>query len=378
LKDALSNNENFSFESKKVDNFSQSLEKFDLVILHQLPSSSQSLNRQIREINRLKIPSLYILGSQTSIQKLNNVQEGLKITSVRANSEEAQGIINKNFKNFAVNQSYIDILEDFPPLFTIFGSYQINNQSDVFLFQKVKNISTPNPLIYFSEKDEQKIGFITGEGLWRWRLYNYKVDENHEIFNDFLSKIVQYLTLNVKKERLIINIEKSYAQNKTIEVAAELYNKNFELVNNPEMKMVIHSSNGLDYEYVFNKTLKSYTIDITGLPSGKYTYRIDVKLGNEVFKKEGEFIVYKNNIELAHTKANHNLLNKLSIKLGGRVFLVEEIDNIKENIAQKGELKPVVSFDKKLNDLINIKALLIVLILFISIEWFIRKYFGGY
>jgi len=378
IRSTLVKNESFSFTSYAIKDFSGKLQDYDLVIFHQLPSVNYSLNNQIRQINNAKIPVLFILGSQTSIQNLNQVQSGLKISSVRSNSELSQVAFNKDFISFNLDETSRKVMEEFPPLNTVFGTYMVNNQGDILFFQKNKNIQTSAPLIYFSEMNEHKIGYITGEGLWRWRLYNYKAMENQEIFNQLLNKSIQYLTLNVKKDRLSIDIEKTYAQNRMITIGAELYNKNFELLNDPELKLFISSPKGLKYEYVFNKSVKAYELKIAGLPLGKYNYKAEVKLGDEQLSKSGEFIVYENSIELMQTRANFNLLYQLAGKNGGDVILVENIDQLPEKLKNNSHFKPIISYHKKLNDFINMKALLIVLLVFISIEWFIRKYFGGY
>lgn len=378
IRSTLVKNESFSFTSHAIKDFSGKLQEYDLIIFHQLPSANYSLNSQIRQINNAKIPALFILGSQTSIQSFNHVQSELKINSVRSNAELSQVAFNKDFISFNVDEASRIVLEEFPPLNTVFGTYTVSNQGNILFFQKNKNIQTSAPLIYFSEMNEHKMGYITGEGLWRWRLYNYKVMENQEIFDHLINKSIQYLTLNVKKDRLNIDIDKTYAQNQVIPVNAELYNKNFELVNDPELKFQINSSKALKYEYVFNKSIKAYELKIAGLPAGKYNYKADVKLGDEFLSKTGEFLVYENSIELMQTKADFNLLYQLARKNGGEVILVENLEKLPEILNTKSNFKPIISYHKKLNDFINMKALLILLLAFVSTEWFIRKYFGGY
>lgn len=378
IQSACARNENYNIELSSIEEFKGSLEDIDLVILHQLPSVRYSLNSEFQQIKKYKTPVLYITGSQTSIQKFNNAQSDLRISRVRSNNEEIQVAINKNFNIFRIEEETAEILESFPPLNAMLGSFRVSNQNNILAFQKIKNIKTAAPLIYFTEQDNHKYGFILGEGVWKWKLHDFKKHQNHDVFNEFITKTVQYLTLNVKKERLNLNIKKTYAQNEAISIDAELYNKNFELVNDPELKLFLESNKGLKYEYTFNKTIRNYDLKIANLPEGKYAFKAEVRFGNEIISKSGEFIIYKNNIELLQTRANHKLLYLLADKHNGEVFNYLELDKLKENIKNSETIKPIISYEKKLNDLINIKALLIILILFISLEWFVRKYFGGY
>ena len=57
-----------------------------------------------------------------------------------------------------------------------------------------------------------------GEGLWKWRMQEYKVFSDHSITNELIIKTVQYLALKNKNEvRKDINNKISYYNYENIE-----------------------------------------------------------------------------------------------------------------------------------------------------------------
>ena len=77
---------------------------------------------------------------------------------------------------------------------------------------------------------------------------------------------------------------------------AELFNKNYELINDPEVSMLIADKEN-KYSYVFSRHLTSYHLDAGRFPPGDYHWKAWVKHGGETYEKTGRFSVNKNTIE---------------------------------------------------------------------------------
>ena len=77
-----------------------------------------------------------------------------------------QGVLNTNFSSFTIP----DIgFSDFPPLVTAFGEVNFKSEADIALFQRIGRITTEQPLIAASESNGQRVVYLLGEGLWKWR-----------------------------------------------------------------------------------------------------------------------------------------------------------------------------------------------------------------
>ncbi|MDD4395767.1 MAG: hypothetical protein PHQ33_07775, partial [Bacteroidales bacterium] len=59
-------------------------------------------------------------------------------------------------------------------------------------------------------------------------------------------------------------------------------------------------------------------------------------------------------------------------------FTVNDMEKIEQVIKDNENIKPIVSYNKKYSLLLNSWIYLLLIILLLGIEWFIRKWGGGY
>jgi len=83
-------------------------------------------------------------------------------------------------------------------------------------------------------------------------------------------------------------------------------------------------------------------------------------------------------LEDINSVADHRLLEAIASETGGTSYFSDGIDEMIENIRNRDDIKPVVYSKKRYTDLVDFYPLLILLILMMSVEWFLRKYSGSY
>ncbi len=112
------------------------------------------------------------------------------------------------------------------------------------------------------------------------------------------------------------------------------------------------------------------------LEPGEYTYEAKVKVADQVLTKKGVIAVKPVMAEMNTTVANHALLYRMASASNGSVFYKEQKQQLIDAIAKNDYVKPVTYSDVKTSELIELKWLLAMIITFLSIEWFIRKFSG--
>ncbi|MCF6366743.1 MAG: hypothetical protein L3J35_11130 [Bacteroidales bacterium] len=379
IRQALELNQNFETDFFLANKFNKPVYAYNLIILHQLPSKYNSGTAVISQIKQSNIPVLYILGSQSSLQKFDNLNTGLTTGAYANSADEVKGKLNQNFTLFEVNPDIETISLNAPPMLSAFGNYKTSGDAQILFSRKVRNIDTGFPLIVFnSATGGKKTAVITGEGIWRWRIFDYKSNQNHYLFNELINKIVQYLTQKETKERFKIIAEKIIPENQEIVIKAEVYDKNFELVNAGDVNIQISDSAKQIKDYIFEKSGKSYKIDIGKLPSGDYSWKAETIIKGKRYKKEGIFSVVPLNIEAENTIADHNILYKISENTGGKLFYPKEISKLLESVQKNENIVPVAYSEKKTESLINFKIIFFLLTALLTGEWFMRKFRGAY
>ena len=372
LRFVVENNQNYQIDVKAIKDVTSTSE-YDLVIVHNFVSESKVLNEALENGS---VPILLINGLSTDMRSLQNLKVGF--TGTGNSSEELAFVHNVGFKDILLQPKIIQMLANAPPLHAPFGNYSFSKALDILAYQKVGNVQLDNPLIYFTQKGKSKIGVIMGEGIWRWRLYDQLRNSSTLIFEDFIAKIITYLAVKDNKDPFRVNIKNELLENEEVLLGAELYNKSFELVNEPEVDFEFTNELGKKFESTFLKTSNAYQLSLGKLPNGIYTWTASTTFQGKKFTKSGTFLVNEIKLEWLNTTADHRLLRNISANSGGKFYFPNQMESITSDISSSDAIATVVYQEKAFNDLIDYKWLFFAILIFISVEWFFRKYNGAY
>ena len=377
-KQAIESNENYQVVLKFINDFNpQSLKDYNLAILHQLPGMHGEGNGIIKQLKDKKIPLLYVMGSQTGITVLNGIENTLSITGSQAIANDVLPVMNPAFSLFTLNEEELASLKKFPPLQSPYGHYSVRGESAILFKQQIGYVKTDFPLIFFSRNTENKVGFICGEGFWKWRLYDAELSKQ-QVTQSLVSKMVQYMAAKDDKSLFrISNTKKRFDENESVLFDAEVYNESYELINSPEVQMSIKNAEGKTFNYTFSKTEKAYTLNAGLMPIGNYNYEATVNIGSKTEHLKGAFTVMPLQVEFLQTVADHQLLNQLSSQSEGKLFYPAQADELIKTIKQNATIKPIIYKQEEVKSWINLKWLFFVLLGLLSVEWFVRKWNGS-
>lgn len=379
LRDAITSNMNYELQESLFGDFTGDLEKYSLVILHELPSLNEPADAMLRSIAEKKIPELFILGTQSDINRFNQWKSGLKIVAPgKVVFDEAVPVLNPGFTAFSLSDETKAWLTDLPPLISPLGEYQVDNASRVLLNQRIGSVETSRPLILFNETLDGRTGVIAGEGIWKWRIYNYAKTKDHLAFNELINKTIQFLSLKDQKKNFRIYNKSNYRENEPLIFDAEVYNENYELTNEPEVGITIKDEDAKEFPFVFNKSGNAYHLDAGNFPPGNYSYEAKATLGSNNYTTAGQFSVSSIDLEALNTVADHHLLYQLAQETGGKMVYPSNMDQLADNILARDDIRPVTYTRKKYEDLLNKGWVLALIIGLLTLEWFIRKRAGSY
>jgi hypothetical protein len=111
---------------------------------------------------------------------------------------------------------------------------------------------------------------------------------------------------------------------------------------------------------------------------GDYTFDANVDIAGKVFNETGRFTVTPVNFENLDLRANHNMLYQLAVESGGRFYAPNEIEKLIADLQNNDRLKATSYYQEMINELLNLKWLFFVVLLLLSVEWFLRKFWGIY
>lgn len=368
LKKSIESNKQRSLEIINIDNFNGQINDYQLIILYQ---PNNKFKNVVAQINQNRNNYLLFTGSNTDWNFINRNKLGLTKSAI-SESENYGAVFNDNFLTFLQE----DIgFNNFPPLKDKFGEVKISKSHQTLLHQNINGIETQQPQLITSDLNNQKVGVIFGEGIWRWRAASFLNSNSFENFDKFIGNLIQYLASNKKRNRLEVNAENIYPANSTINVSAFYTDKNYKFDARVSLELTVTNlKTKKKVKVPFSIVNNSFQTEIADLSSGNYEYKVTVLEQN--ISKTGQFIITEFEIENQFTNANMEKLEKLANNTGGKLFYVDQIDELTSELIKNKTFYTIQESKVKPQNLINWRWILFLVISLFTLEWFIRKYYG--
>ncbi|MEC7645887.1 MAG: hypothetical protein VX689_00195 [Bacteroidota bacterium] len=361
-KSAIESNQNYKIDIEDI-NSNVLIEKYQLVVLFGISSIPTSILNS-------NIP-LIIFNSKSS--DYIDLRSGIIFTQ-QGGVQEVGAFKNHSFLKFSFSAELLRLIEEAPPLFSFFGQYEYKGDIEFVLKQKIGGFESNNPIIMIQNLNFRKICFISSEGWWKWKLYDYSLNKTNFAFDELFSKLSQYLILQEDKSLFRLEYAKQYEENSEVVFRAAVYNESYELVNEKEVFLKLVDEKNKEYNFKFFQEGDDLVARLGVLEAGTYNFTANVQ-DSDLFKK-GVFDVKKIQIEQFGLAANHQVLDKISFLSNGKLFYLNDIQNLIDHVKKSKGNHKLIHSKEKLEGLINISWILLSLLVLISVEWFFRKYNG--
>ncbi len=379
FKQILRQNKNYEIDIKYASDADLNVTKYDFILLHNLPSKEFDISAILASAAKRTTPLLFVVGTQTDLSRLNVAQNVMTINQTIESSNESQAYANTAFNAYTVSDAIPGAVKRFPPMISPFGEYDSGLNTKTILYQTIKDVDTKYPLIAISDQSNRRTGVLAGEGIWKWRMFDFMADSDYGTTDEIVGKLVQYLVLKEDKRKFRSYTNKNiYKENESIYLDAQLYNDNFELINNPEVYASISNAAGKKYDYTFSRNSNYYTLDAGRLPPGRYSYVAKTTHNGKELNNKGSFTVQAVELEQYDLGARHDILHLLSSKYGGKVYQADQINTIAEELKVSDKIKPIAYYTNHTKNILNLRWIFGLLAVLLVLEWFLRRYFGSY
>lgn len=367
IKRAIESNAQRKVTLLKTNSISD-LKKYNLLILYQ-PTASF---RKVFDANKnLRINTFIITGMSTDFNLLNQMQSDLDFKLTNKKEDFTSSLVT-DFNLFSQNDIQF---EQFPPLENPFGKITEKGSLNTLLTAKVNGIDVGNPILTFSEKGNSRSAYLLGENSWKWRMESHVINQSYEKYDQFIDKIIQYLSTNSAKKSLLVEHESFYNSGETIEIFAQYFNKSYELEENANLSINLTNKNTKSTKnYNFSKANNGYQAIFDGLEPGNYAFQVKESSSNASYN--GTFEVLDFDVEKQFVNPDVSKLQQLANQNKGEVIHPNQIDKLIQKLLEKDTYLPVEKSLVKNSPLIDWIFLLIILAVSLASEWFVRKFNG--
>lgn len=274
------------------------------------------------------------------------------------------------------------IWKNFPPFDS--GDRVLGSKSGASVLAVYSESKTPQgkmPALAIQRFGEGRVVWIGAREFWRLGFLPLGMEKNSQmegiegnvVFDQFLGNLFRWLVLREGKGRLRIATDKRvYSSGEPIQFEASLYNESLESLDGAIVSVKIQSGVPTPL-HLFNVGKGRYRGRLNALPPGQYSFVASAQWsGNEMDRKEGEFLVEDLSLEFFDLEINSDLLKKIAEVSGGQVISQRDLPRGLEGISPKGE---AVQFSKEFN-LANLPYLYLLLLVSLALEWSIRRRHG--
>jgi hypothetical protein len=333
----------------------------------------QKVKSKITEKN---LPYFYLLGSNSESIDLNSINELLPFTQTRRFEEvflAQPNFIDKNSSLITSEKNGKLNPDNLPPVAYPNKGFRVKPGSRTIATAKVNNISTEFPMIITNNQaGRRSITFLAGN-VWRWR-----IDSNNQTANFFdhlIYNSIQWLRVSDKQRKFFVETSKQiYAAGEQVTFIAELYDDKLEPVDDGEISITI-TGGGNEYSLRLTNTEPGiYTGSINIPQQGDFSFLATAKLNESTIGNyDGRFNIGEVNLEKLQTVMNENYLKMLASLTGGTYNYIDESDEVFQKIETLNRNKIKESASSVTYDPLSLEGILLLLILLLSVEWFIRK-----
>lgn len=245
-------------------------------------------------------------------------------------------------------------------------------------YQYKLNVEPNNSLLYGSSSgkkyplisffiDANKSCVINGTNLWKTKLLDFRINKNHSQIEDFFYNIVSFLSSSNKNSQLVVNTDKSnYMSNESINIDAYTFNSVLKLSSADSIFISVDTKTR-------NKMLKTgqkYSSSFSKLSKGAHKIKVEAYINGSKIIKSKTVKVFDIDIENQNISSDFEIMKNIAYNNNGSVVMSTDIKDLTTKVRSAK-----VEYDKKTENIIDNKWAILLLLLTLSLEWALRKYF---
>ena len=342
--------------------------EYQLVILYQ---PNNKFTKILSDVKKANTNFFIITGIQTNWNFLNKNQKYFTKNNI-SKTENYVTNFNTNYDEFIVED--IGFL-NFSPLEDYFGEITFLTPYKTLLYQNIGEFETENPLLATFTDNNRRGAVLFGENSWKWRMLTNVEHLSFEKFDTFFNKLIHYLSSKKRSSQLEIEYEPFIYANSDVKIKAQFFDATYAFDATANLQLSLINDNTKEIiKLPFTLKNNNYEIVLSNLNPGNYN--LTVTVDNYKVIKKGKFIISKYDTEQQFVTSNAKHLKSISELSKGNFSHINETDRLLTSLLSDKRYNTIQKSTEKIVSLIEWKLLLGLSILFLSLEWFIRKHRG--
>ena len=357
------------------------LREADLIVLVGFPTEetpSSLINDVQAIIEDENKPVLFLENITADVQRIDDL---LPVAIEQTRREEHQTFVNvpeaqAGHSLFRIGEERKTVRwEALPPVFRTMHRYAVRPGSETVMTHRLQNTPLDDPFLVIRSVGGRRSATILGYGIWRWRMMGRGDVDGVAVYDNLMYNLVQWLTTDEDQDRVRITASKEqYHTGEAIEFTGQVYDEQYRPLANAEVRVTVHSDDETFETVLSPRGHGRYEGSLNPLPEGDYEYVGFAEFeGADVGEDDGRFMVGELNLEFRDTRMHIQIMRQLAAITGGDFIHSGEPEKLEEKLREIDTYEARIETASVDYQVWNLPAALAVLILFFSIEWFLRK-----
>ncbi len=363
-----------------------SLDDYDAIILVGFPGreADDTSIEVVTNAAQSGIPLLFMLTRQTDLQRL---QDHFSMVLPATLSSGSGNILYDEATLRLTQTGYRDPILDFPealwvqlpPLIASTGHWDVSSDSRILGQANLRGIPLQEPLLVIRSRAGHRTAAILGAGTWRWLNIASDPLDMPRIWPQVVENLMQWLT--TPEDNRMVRVEPvltTFDGSEPVDFSGQVYDESLNPVNDAVVTVEVTAPDGTQYPYTMtNAGSGRFTLRIDALPEGTYAYTAQAtRMNTSMGVDGGVFTVGSVNLEYRTTKSNDALLQQIAYRSGGTLFTEETINGLVNRLSSDSLFSPITQSRELEFDLRRLPWILTLIVVFLGLEWVLRKRSG--
>ena len=373
LKQALNTTENFKADyriqkqsNEYYDGDLPDFRNYNVVLLNGFPTditSEEQISKIKKNLSEVNIPLVFINSSNVSFDKLRELQNYLPFVVNDINKKEFKSNIRITANSTTDKADILRKFNVYPQSFFYKEAFSVKPNSTVL------GLTSQNsePAIVTDNTSGTKSAGFLGYGYYKW---NLNVQGNYNFLQGLISTMINLTVDENTKDRFVLTANKDYyAVSEDIHFTS--YFRDSDPLKKYEVKINV-TGNGKNEVLGLNQTNNNiFGVEHRIFEKGDYTVNGDLyENGNYITSTAARITVGEAVDEFKETRAREDILKELAYRTNGYNLSLKDKSEISELFKSRNEDVKSVSVKTLFR---NSFLYLLLIIVLLSIEWYIRK-----
>lgn len=350
----------------------ETVDDFDLIVLHGLPDLQSSLTEWLETNNSIPI---VIIQSPNSYQ--NSVESTFfpHLVGTTGTIMDIHMTLDEERFSHPLLEFDEPDFRRFPTLKSKRTNYQLSPLSTTLIGAEYRRTETVIPIVVTESDTERRHVFVNAFG---WHRFEKSTNETVKaFFTDFFTNIISWAATSPDDQSFVLEpAQSSFTENDPVLIRGTLVNERGDSESDAVIELqILDDVDGNDQSYRMRSIGNgNYEVDLGSFPEGLYEIVGLAEINNrQMGQANAVFSVRQSTLEFVNTKRNDQLLMQLAERTNGLFLSDTSLDLMFSLLDQRDLNEPIERIEEQIKYMTDLPFWFFLALLFLSAEWILRR-----